>query len=243
MLKVEVIMININNLQLTKDAVNDLLLQTAPYLLQLVDQGSIEKGTREYLRGLSGVSKIKVVRNSKNIELHELWNKFYKQSEAELLCFLNNDVRVPSNFIQDTVKVFELEPTVGCVIHSTNHSRYKETTPLRYRILRDEFGQGWDFTVRRSAYTLIPDELKLFYGDDFIFNNLYLAGWKTAIVLSSPVIHFGEKSHKSYSECEVCMVEGKKWMRAHGFKKIRHRNRYTRTTPEFLEIKETLEGR
>ncbi|MFH1546959.1 MAG: glycosyltransferase [bacterium] len=230
--------VNINRLSFTKNVVNDLSRQTGLYKLRLVDQGSTEEGTREYLSSLGTEKHIEVIMNTRNVDVYRLWNSFYEQTTGEFLCFLNNDIRLPSNFVKDTMDIFRLEPTVGCVIHSTNHSDYQKVTPLNYVILSNSFGQGWDCTFRRSSYTLVPNELKLFYGDDFVFINLYRDGWKVAIALSSPIIHFTSTSCKNSIDNENDLNRGIKWMRDHGYGRLRHRCDYTRGRPEFLEIKE-----
>ncbi len=230
--------ININNLQLTKNLVDDLTRQTYPYRLRLIDQASTESGTGDYLASLSIEKHIEIIRNMVNVDIYKLWNIFYEQSNAEYLCFLNNDARIPSNFVKDTVDIFELESTVGCVVHATNHKDYQKTTPLNYVIVSDSICQGWDFTIRRSAYTEVPEGVKLFYGDDFVFANLYKSGWKVAIALSSPVIHLCEMSHKHNDKTREYFINDGQWMKAHGYRGLRHRSNYTRSQPSFLEIVE-----
>ena len=189
---------NINNLAMTRDLVNDLLRQSFPFSLRIVDQNSSEKGTKEYLWSLRIHPQIRVLMNDSNVDLNRLWNDFYKTSKAQFLCFLNNDVRVPSNFVKDTIEILKKEPEVGCVVHVTNGPEYS-IDRLTYFISEIKFIQGWDFTVRREAYTLIPDDLKVFGGDDYIFSNFYLRGWKVAVALSSPILHHKAKSRKYYT--------------------------------------------
>lgn len=197
-MKLSILIVNINNLVYTRDVINDLFQQSCPsFYITLVDQNSIEKGTTEFLNTLSK-EEVMVVRNCRNEPLNYLWNKFHEHCQAPYLCFLNNDVRVPRNFVEDTLKIFELEPTVGAVIHATNHSCYNSVTDLKYEILRNRYVQGWDFSIRREAYTPIPDSLKFFGGDDWIFTKLFAKGYKVACAISSPIIHYNAMSRKYY---------------------------------------------
>ncbi len=100
--------------------------------------------------------------------------------------------------MEDTENIFEREPEVGCVVHMTNTSKYEGNT-LSYVIPHTRFVQGWDFTLRREAYELIPDEFGMFGGDDYLFLSLYDNGWKVAVALSSPVIHYGKRSYQYYT--------------------------------------------
>ena len=56
--------------------------------------------------------------------------------------------------------------------------------------------QGWDFSIRRDVFTLIPEQLKTYCGDDFLFHNLYKKGFDLAYITSSPMIHFEGQSKR-----------------------------------------------
>lgn len=235
MIKMDLQIVNINNLFYTRNVINDLSQQTSEFDLTVVDQGSKEQGTQEYLDSLV-LKGIKVIQNKENVPLNYLWNKFYMESKSPYICFLNNDVRIPSNFVEDTINVFDKEDGVGAVIHSTNHPRFQKTTDLKYIILGGPFAQGWDFTLRKEAYVPIPDDLKFFGGDDWLFNKLWYNGWKTAVVLSSPIIHFYAKSRRHYRGNREMEASA---LRAHGIGRIPYMCPYSKRSPRFFEIGET----
>lgn len=198
MMTLRVLVLNLNNLDFTKQCISDLLKQdVTDFAITLVDQGSTEPGTIEYLKGLP--INIDVIFNSKNEPVNKMWNWFYQNHNEELLCFLNNDVRITHNFISDTIKVFKEEPSVGVVVHATNHPNYQCVRPeLNYVVVpKSNNMQGWDYTIRRECFTLIPSELKTYCGDDFIYHHLYEMGYNMAYVLSSPMIHYEGQSKKS----------------------------------------------
>ena len=190
------IIVNINGLAYTKSVVQDLMTQTSPFLATIYDQASTEPGTSEFLSSLE--PPFEFVQNTTNVGLNRLWNRHYETTTAPYLCFLNNDVRIPSNFVADTVAVLDAEPKVGCVIHSTNHPDYQVCGPLEYIIMHGPLIQGWDFTMRREAYYRIPDDLITFGGDDYLFAKLHKHRWKVAVVLSSPIIHYYARSRRYY---------------------------------------------
>lgn len=195
--KIHVLIVNINNLNFTKDLISDILNQTyKDFNLTLIDQNSNESGTKEFFNSLKKYDTFNIVFNSDNIDLNKLWNNFYLNNNEEYLCFLNNDMRITRNFIEDTVTILERDPNVGAVIHATNHLSYKKVTKLNYIIPTKKVMQGWDFTMRKSCYNLIPEELKVFCGDDFLFQKMYDNNWKLALCTSSPVIHFKGQSYK-----------------------------------------------
>lgn len=196
--KMGIQIVNINNLEYTKNVVSDLFRQTMPFDLTIIDQNSTEEGTDEFLCDLFRNHDVMVIKNRRNVELNYLWNLFHKHSKSEYLCFLNNDIRLTPNFVEDTIHIFEKVRRVGAVIHSTNHPRYKNITELDYIVLDDQYVQGWDFTLRREVFVNIPDDLKFFGGDDWLFNKMYAQGYKTACALSSPIIHYNAQSRKYY---------------------------------------------
>ena len=186
---ISVLVVNLNNLQFTKDCINDLMSQDCKFNLTIIDQNSTEEGTKEYLSSLS--SNIEVILNEKNSPLNHLWNWFVYKSNTPYICLLNNDVRIAPNFLSSAIEVFEKEPSVGFVNHVSNNKDYQEwSKDLNYKIIETPYRQGWDPIFRKDCYIQIPEELSFFYGDDYIYSKLYSSGMKGAYVLNSPMIHF-----------------------------------------------------
>ena len=201
--KIHVIVVNINQLSYTKNCINDLIAQTSKFDLTLFDQNSNEPDTIEYLdfvKSLDGkAGRVNVVKNDCNAPLNMIWNWFYKKTTNQYLCFLNNDVRIPDNFIKDTVETLETDKTCGIAIHVTNNEFIQRKNNLEY-VTDNTSMQGWDFTIRRNVYTLIPTDLILYCGDNYLFEQMYLNGGKCATILSSPIIHYKAKSQVSNAE-------------------------------------------
>ena len=235
--KTHILVVNINNLNYTKDCINDLLKQDVPFDLTIVDQNSSEKGTHNWYKSLvenwpRKDCTIKIQKNTDNVDLNRVWDEFYNTTENEYLCFLNNDVRITNNFVSDGERIFAKEKKVGCVVHATNHSSYKSKTSLNYAIV-DGIKQGWDFTMRRTAYNIIPSELKVYCGDDYLFEMLYRKGFKVAFALSSPLIHFQGKSIKDLKEPPSDV----KRYAALGYKhNLRHCPTYSRIKPTYKQF-------
>lgn len=221
----DILIININNLEYTRNLMSDLRDQKW-YSLTIQDQGSTEPGTSEYLNTLDGAD---VIFNGYNMPLNHIWNRFYDTHDGDYLCFLNNDVRVKDNFVNDIDKIFCMEPGVGCVVHPTNHPDYLKTTELNYVIARPQFVQGWDFTFRREAFVKIPESLKFFGGDDWLFHHLYKDDWKVAVALSSPILHYKAKSRK-YASVDVLNQDSHN-LKEFGVPRRSYKNRYSKPYP------------
>lgn len=216
-----ILIVNYNQLKLTIDCVEDLRKQiNQNFELFVIDQNSDEKGTKESLDKLN-TGNIKIIYNNKNEDLNRVWNYFYSNCDSDYLCFLNNDIRLTNNFTDDIINIFNLENNVGAVVHVTNNLKYtKPNFKLNYEILSPPLYQGWDFTLRREAFTEIPKTLKIFGGDDFLFANLKNKKYEIALTYSSPIIHYKERTRKTRKDIhEIQQSDGINY-----WKEIKKRN-------------------
>jgi len=248
--KTGVILINLNTLAYTRKCIEDLLKQNVSFDLTLIDQASEEKGIRDLFEFVKNVwnnrGKLTIKYNSINEPLNEVWNKFANESLNDYLCFLNSDVRIPSNFIKDSESVFASEPNVGITVHSTNHPHWlaNASHQLNYRIPPNQkIKQGWDFTIRKTDWEVIPDIFQIFYGDDFIFYKSLLKNRKIAYILNSPILHFQGMSQRPHESGFKVMspprkdnfpTDTKAWAST-GWPHNHH------SIPEFTRIKPTLQ--
>lgn len=199
--RISVLIVNLNNLSYTMSCINDLLIQDIEFNLKIVNQNSSEFGTQEYLDNLfnehvngelnSNIHVLTIINSGYNKPLNHIWNDFVEESDTDFICLLNNDVRIPPNFLSSAIQVLDKEPIVGFVNHVTNNKKYKHwSNQLDYKIIQKPYRQGWDPILRKECYNKIPLNLKLYYGDDYIYSKLYFSGYKGAYVLNSPMIHF-----------------------------------------------------
>lgn len=185
-----IFIVNINNLTHTRNCIADLARQIDQrFHLTLCDNASSEEGTKEYLETCESAG-ISVIRKKDQVPLNHLWNEFYKSCKSKYICLLNNDIRLTINFTKDTVDIFKKEPSVGVVGHVSNNPQYDTARDLDYKVMERSMRQGWDMTFRKEAFTPIPEALKTFCGDDWLYMTMYKKGWKAAMALSSPIIHY-----------------------------------------------------
>lgn len=197
--KITILVVNLDNIDYTRNCLEQLLKQTiSNFNIVLVDQNSSELGTKDFLDSINN-DRIDVIRNVENLPLNYVWNWFSEKYKTDYLCFLNNDVELSDNFVDSIIQVFEKEPNVGLTVHTTNHPDYqKQRLELDYKIVEPFINmQGWDFSIRRDLFTKIPNYLKTYCGDDFIFNNIYEKGFDLVYILNSPMIHYEGMSKKS----------------------------------------------
>jgi GT2 family glycosyltransferase len=196
-----VIVVNRNCLQYTKSLMKDLSLQSnRNFDLVLIDNASTETGTSEFINLLLNNTPHTIIKNPNNESLNKIWNTYANQKQYKYVSFLNNDIEIPTNFIDDTLSIFKREGNVSCVIHATNHTEHQTVkTNLDYRVLPLSLHvrQGWDLTIKTETWEPIPETLQFYCGDDFIYEMMRRKGLNVAVALSSPVIHYQGMTRKN----------------------------------------------
>lgn len=241
------LIVNLNCLNHVKNLINDLKKQTfKDFEIIMVDQNSIESGTKEYLESLKNNNNIKIIYNDYNKPLNKIWNEVIKASETDYVAFLNNDIRIPSNFLHDTVDIFNKERDVSIVIHPTNHPSYRKAkkSSTEYVILNECSRQGWDFSFRKRDWVDIPDCLDFYCGDDFIFENVYMRNKKVAMAISSPIIHLLSQTRKNVLNKVIPNRNPNRDVE--NYKKLGYKHylnlddKFSKLEPTFFNIEETL---
>lgn len=191
--KLTILIVNYNTWEYSKNLISDLLNQNnSDFRICLVDQNSSEDETCDLIK-YAVTNGVYVIQNTINEDLNRVWNLFYDMFDSEYLCFLNSDVRVTNNFVRDTIELLDTLDEVGIAIHTTNNINYMKADPsLTFEILKPKLFQGWDFTIKRSLYKRIPEELRIFGGDDFLFGWVDKMGYEIGLIYSSPILHYKE---------------------------------------------------
>jgi len=249
--KISILLVNLNNLEYTKECLNDLLNQDIVFNLRLIDQNSSEFGTKEFFdeffsRHQNGdfygkINFLEVLNTGFNKPLNHLWNEYMNESLTDFVCLLNNDVKISPNFLSSAITILENEPKVGVVNHITNNIKFSSwSDSLNYIIMESPYRQGWDPIFRKSCYSNIPENLNFFYGDDFIYSKLYESGYKGAYVLNSPMIHFERSTTTEKGGLRDCSEDGNFFSSLNlRYKHLTFNEELCRWKPEFSEILKT----
>lgn len=209
---IHILLVNFGNTtNFTKQIIGDLLVQDADFDLTIIDNYSDKLKTNlEFYKLLqknwnSSKRTLHILGLKSSIPLNHLWNYFFESVTNEWLCFLNNDICIPENFISDNIKVISKEKNVGIINHATNNLNFKTSTSLNYKIYDKHCNtflhrQGWDFTIKRDLYTKIPKEFTTFVGDNIQFYGVYAKKKNVIFLYSSPILHYCSKSRQKEKE-------------------------------------------
>lgn len=119
-------------------------------------------------------SKLRIYNAKKNLFVNKSWNIGVEKSSCEYFALINDDLILPENFCTNVLKnMSEDKGLVGldlnyiCDIDSTELDSADKLylTPTDKR----EIGYGSAMFGHISSYYLIPDNLKIFCGDDYLF--------------------------------------------------------------------------
>ncbi len=115
--KVSLIIPTRNGLRLIRQCIGSILKKTTypNYEILIIDNGSDDTGTLEYLNSLQSEPRITVVRDDRPFNYSEINNSAVKLAKGELIGLLNNDLEVISpGWLSEMVSI-ALQPQVGAV--------------------------------------------------------------------------------------------------------------------------------
>ena len=137
------------------------------------------------------------MKQKRNIGVNAAWNIGIQLAKGNFLSILNNDIIIPKFFFEYIEELMTRRLEVGiCVpntiddkmfVLTTENYSYVKTVPLGKR-------EGWAFTIRTSIarnFYPIPIDLKLFFGDDYLFEKTRELKNTVVKMITNPIYHYG----------------------------------------------------
>jgi O-antigen biosynthesis protein len=186
-----------NKYNFTKSCLKDLSLLPNDHEIIIVDNGSSDD-TEKYL---SKSSEIKYIRNVQNEGFAKACNKAYHNSDAPNVLFLNNDIRVKSNYSAWTKILLDkcndglVGPTMGKL--DKDFSFIKESNSY---LDGNSYMSGWCLASSKSIWEKLMINNQIFCEDFFCYfedTDLGFRARKLDIkmnVVDIPVVHFGKQT-------------------------------------------------
>ncbi len=144
---------------------------------------------------------IKVYYFPENIGVNPAWNLGVANTQTEYYLLLNDDCIVWDKVIEVSENILS-DPVIGLLTYKTinnmdinlyetlitgrNKSANLVIMDLHSRAAR----AGWFMFGRKSQYNPIPDELKIFFGDDILYKQLRKKGLRTVEDQTHFLTHF-----------------------------------------------------
>lgn len=126
---------------------------------------------------LSKFSKVKYIPQTENIYVNPAWNLGISLCKSEIICISNDDIYFDSNVVTQFVLDNSQDlGSFGLNMHTRNGSSIgnisKKELMTRSEISNAIVGSGFGMLmfVKKSNWKPIPEELKIWYGDNWIAN-------------------------------------------------------------------------
>jgi len=181
MKKISIIIPVFNQVDFTKqviDSIEDNIQLSDSYELLIINNASSDR-TQEYLKIRSKFNKnIKVINLKKNIYVNPAWNLWASRAKWEYLIFMNNDITLFKNFDVKMLAYYEWKVVCPCTLNYGQEHSFKQNSNIN----------GTCFMIKKSDYVPVPEYLKLWYWDDFIYRTLWV-NW-----LFESVVHWGSQT-------------------------------------------------
>jgi GT2 family glycosyltransferase len=191
-----------NQLWYTQRLVESIARNSYPYSLGffVLDNGSSD-GSWEWLNGMKVTPRV-LIRNEGNESLSKCWNRVLQAGldhGADLLCLANNDIIVGPGWLDAIVKEEKKGDKAYWLPNgSLDGNHLDQQARDRVKTGKTYPGRaGWCMFFRKETvqeFLPIPEELRLWYGDDFIHWKLKQAGYSMLVVDDCCCYHYGSKT-------------------------------------------------
>jgi len=125
--------------------------------------------------------KLTIVNYGRNIYVNPAWNEGYYRSQADVICFLNDDVTVDADLFEYIKQLdFTTIDIIGVHLkgsvdnfHIVEHPDRKEEL-IRLNVNKSQpiggqsYAYGVCMFVKRTSYRVIPSLYQVWFGDDYL---------------------------------------------------------------------------
>lgn len=117
-------------------------------------------------------SKVRILEQKENIFVNPAWNIGVHAAQTDKIILANDDI-----FINDFAAVMqEIDSKlkdlyiIGC--HSDNYTDKKQSIKIEKAAPERNYGFGCFMVFKKNSYEVIPNDLKVAFGDDWLFRHL-----------------------------------------------------------------------
>jgi len=197
-----------NQINYTSQCINDLYKTVDDKVeIIIIDNGSTD-GTSKYL---SELNNLKILVNLQNKGCAYSWNQGIRESKGEWIIILNNDVRLPEQWLENLISYARIKdldvvsPGMREGVLDYNFRDYSHKyTKLMHRAFRKWTPSGVCFALHRKVINKIgyfDENYKIGqYEDADFFRRCKIAKLKMGITGASFIHHFGSSTQKYLKE-------------------------------------------
>jgi len=169
------------------------------------------------LRGIDLENKkLRVVIPKENLYVNPSWNLGVEIAKNDIIALMNDDISIPKNFCRDVVN--QMNHNMGIVgVNSANYilaleeinTQPMNTNPVLKKTNYMDYYYGTAMFFYKEAYSKIPDEIKIVYGDVWIFEQAKKARRINYKIENQIIYHIGSLSSSDKRVSPICKNDAK----------------------------------
>jgi hypothetical protein len=160
-------------------------------------------------------NKLKVIIPKENLFVNPSWNLGARESKGEIIALLNDDITIPENFCKNVVShMTEKMGLVGCHIDYVENTHEIKAPPQNTEIeFKKSYGRnayfGIAMFVSKKHYYEIPEDIKIFWGDDWLYYQNKKHKFINYNIINQKIYHFDGLSSKAKGANPYIKSDGK----------------------------------
>lgn len=180
----------------TEDAIKSVVFHPDVSLL-LIDNGA-ESDIKRLIKEYSSLGNVSVISNKENVYVNPAWNQiidFFLKGECDILCIMNSDLTMQFNW-SDSLRVlyekFGDDYTYVPAVKDDRNNIKIRINPSEFNVFTVASAPGIFITLSRKQAEYIypiPEDCKVWFGDDWIYGILRGLGSKTAVASNLIAYH------------------------------------------------------
>ncbi|MDB4643597.1 glycosyltransferase family 2 protein [Flavobacteriaceae bacterium] len=164
-MKLALVLLNWNGVEMLKRFLPDLIEYSKEATIYVIDNNSTDNSVA-HLK--SNFPQINLIQNPSNLGYAGGYNKGLENIKEELLCLINNDIRVTENWLPPILKLFKSNPNIAAaqphILDEKDHSKFEYAGAAGGYI--DRFGYPF---CRGRIFDHLEKDQGQFNGDESIF--------------------------------------------------------------------------
>ena len=167
--------------------------------------------------------KVRIISKNKNLYVNPSWNLGVSEAKTEYITLVNDDIIIPPNFCSDVLEKFDenigiagidgryvrnihnCEGDIDIIQRELGNMNEIVLFPVSYRT--KNFGVMMFFN--KKIYKPIPEDLKIFFGDDYLVYFAKKRKRQNVVIAGKEVFHVGSLTSKIFKD--VALKENITW--------------------------------
>lgn len=164
----------------------------------------IDNTLEDHSSFFSDFEKVKYIKPNNNMFVNPAWNLGAEMCKSTYLLLVNDDILCKADILIDCYYILDNNLDIGLITCNTIDNNVADTPlsiddyhrldnskqPIEFRQLKLIERQGWFMFMRHILWENIPYELKIFFGDDFIYRNIEYMQFVSSCIINRTVVHY-----------------------------------------------------